>query len=130
MKEIKLLENSGILLKGATRKSTRQKGGFLNFLRPLMTARLPLRKSALTPLAKSVFLPLVSSAGMLAVDAAIQRNIYRSGTKALIISNEEMRDLMKIVKSLEELGLLIKGISKRIKNEAKPLKGGFLSMLL
>ena len=95
-----------------------------------MTAGLPLIKSALTPLAKSVFLPLVSSTGMLAVDAAIQRNIYRSGTKALIISNEEMRDLMKIVKSLEELGLLIKGISKRIKNEAKPLKGGFLSMLL
>ena len=130
MKEIKLLENSGILLKGATRKSTRQKGGFLNFLRPLMTARLPLRKSALTPLAKSVFLPLVSSAGMLAVDAAIQRNIYRSGTKALIISNEEMRDLMKIVKSLEELGLLLKGISKRIKNETKHQKGRFLSMLL
>ena len=95
-----------------------------------MTARLPLIKSALTLLAKSAFLPLVLSAGMLAADAAIQRNIYRSGTKALIISNAEMRDLMKIVKSLEELGLLIKGISKRIKNEAKHLKGGFLSMLL
>ena len=63
-----------------------------------MTARLPLIKSALTLLAKSVFLPLVLSAGMLAADAAIQRNICRSGTKALIISNEEMRDLMKIVK--------------------------------
>ena len=48
----------------------------------------------------------------------------------LIISNEEMNDIMKIVKSLEESGLLIKGVSQTIKNEAKEQKGGFLGMLL
>ena len=41
-----------------------------------------------------------------------------------------MNDIMKIVKSLEESGFLIKGVSKTIKNEAKEQKGGFLSMLL
>ena len=58
------------------------------------------------------------------------KKIHGSGTTALIISNEEMEDIMKIVKSLEELGLLIKGISETIKNEAKEQKGRFLSMLL
>ena len=47
----------------------------------------------------------------------------------LIISNEKMNDIMKIVKSLEESGLLIKGFSETIKNEAKEQKGGFLEML-
>ena len=55
---------------------------------------------------------------------------YGSRTTALIISNEEMENAMKIVKSLEESGLLIKGFSETIKNEAKKQKGGFLSMLL
>ena len=53
-----------------------------------------------------------------------------SGFITLIISNEEMDDIMKIVKSLEDSGLLIKGVSETIKNEAKEQKGGFLSMLL
>ena len=75
MKVIKSLENRGILLKGTTRKITSQEGGFLSFLRPLMTADLPLMKSALTPLAKIVLLPLGFSAGMLAADAAIQKKI-------------------------------------------------------
>ena len=48
----------------------------------------------------------------------------------LIISNEKMSDIMKTVKFLEESGLLIKGVSDTIKNEAKEQKGGFLSMLL
>ena len=48
----------------------------------------------------------------------------------LIILNEEMNDIMKIVKSLEESGLLIKGASEAIKNEAKEQKGGFVEMLL
>ena len=54
--------------------------------------------------------------------------MYVSGKTALIISNEEMEDIMNIVKSLEESGL-IKGISETIKNEAREQKGGFLSML-
>ena len=49
---------------------------------------------------------------------------------ALIISNKEVDDIMKIVKSLKESGLLIKGVSKTVKNEAKEQKGGFLRMLL
>ena len=53
-----------------------------------------------------------------------------SGFITLIISNEEMNDIMKIVKSLEDSGLLIKGVSGTIKNDAKEQKGGFLSMLL
>ena len=48
----------------------------------------------------------------------------------LIIRNEEMDDNMRIVKSIEESGLVIKGISEKNKNEAKEHKGGFLSMLL
>ena len=102
MKVIKSLENRRILFKGTTRKITSQEGGFLNFLRPLMTANLPLMKSELTPLAKIVLLPLGLSGGMSAADAAIQKKIYGSGhpsdlasrTAALIISNEEMEDIM------------------------------------
>ena len=54
MKVIKFLENRGISLNGITRKITSQEGGFLNFLRPSMTARLPLMKNVLIPLAKNV----------------------------------------------------------------------------
>ena len=60
MKVINSLENRGILLKGTTRKITTQEGGFLNFLRPLMTAGLSLMKSVLTPVA----VPLGLSTGM------------------------------------------------------------------
>ena len=96
MKVIKSLENRGVSLKGTTIKITSQEGGFLNFLRPLMTAGLPLMKSVLTPIAKSVSLPLELSAGMPALDAAIQKKTYGLGdpsylascTTALIISNE------------------------------------------
>ena len=72
-KVIKSLENRGILLKGTTKKISSQEGGFLNFLRPLMTAGLPLMKSVLIPLAKNVLLPLGLSAGMSAADATIQK---------------------------------------------------------
>ena len=58
MRAIKTSENRGILLKGTTRKITSQEGGFLNFLRPLMTAGLQLIKSVLTPLAKGFLIPL------------------------------------------------------------------------
>ena len=56
---------------------------------------------------------------MLAAEAAIQKKNHGSGTTTLIILNEKMGDIMKIVKSIEESGLLIKGIRKTIKNEAK-----------
>ena len=119
MKVIKLLENRGILLKATTRKISNQEGGFLNFLRPLVTAGLPLVKRALTPLAKNLLLPLGLLGGMSAADVSFQKKIYGSGTTALIISNEEMEDIIKIVNSREASGLFIKGISETIKNEAK-----------
>ena len=56
--------------------------------------------------------------------------MIRYGTTTLIISNEEMNDIMKIIKSLEEPGLLIKGISETMKNETKEQKGGFVGMFL
>ena len=56
--------------------------------------------------------------------------MFGSGFTILISSNEEMNDIMKIVKSLEESELLIKGVSETIKNEAKEQKGEFLSTLL
>ena len=60
-----------------------------------MTAGLPLMKSVLTPLAKSFFIPLGLSAGTPTADAAIQKKIYGWGTTELIISNEEMENIMK-----------------------------------
>ena len=53
-----------------------------------------------------------------------------NNTTTLIISNDEMKDIIEIVKSLEDSGLLLKGVSETIQNEAKEQKGGFLSMLL
>ena len=65
-----------------------------------------------------------------AIDAAIQKQIFGSGTTTLIISNLKMNDVMEMVKSIEESGLFIRGISKSIKNEATEQKVGFPSMLL
>ena len=65
-----------------------------------------------------------------AADAAIHKKIFGSSNTTLIVSNEEMNNIMKIIKSLEKSGLLIKGLSETIKKEAKEQKGGFLSMLL
>ena len=76
-----------------------------------MTAGLPLTKSVLATLAKGIVLPIELSAAMSTKDAAIHKKVYVSRTTALIIENEEMEDIMKIVKSLEESGLPIKGIS-------------------
>ena len=87
-------------------------------------------KNALTPLAKTVLFPLRLSAGISVADAAIQKKIYGSGATALIISIDEMEDIMKIVKSLEESGLLINGISEAIRNGTKEQKDRFLPMLL
>ena len=98
-----------------------------------MTAGLSLIKIASTALAKSFLLPFGLSAGMSVVDAAIQKKKKKkngSGTTALIISNGEMKDVMKIVKQLEEWKLLIQGICETIENETKEQNGGFLSMLL
>ena len=56
--------------------------------------------------------------------------MFGSGTTTSIISNEEMNDIMKTIRSLEESGLLIKSFSETIKNKINEQKGGFLRMLL
>ena len=90
---------------------------------------MPLTGSVLKPLGKSVSIPLGLSAVASATDAAIHKKMFGSGNTALIISNEKMNDIMKIVKSLEKSVSLIKGVSEIIKNDAKEQKGGFLGML-
>ena len=84
----------------------------------------------LKPLAKSVLIPLRLTAVAAATDAAIHKKMFWSGSTKLIISNEEIEDIMRKVKSLEESGLLIKYISEAIKNERKEQKVGFLQILL
>ena len=56
--------------------------------------------------------------------------MFGSGTTTLIISNEEMNGIMKIINSLEKSGVLLKGLSQTIKNEAKEQRGGFLRIFL
>ena len=100
------------------------------FLESSLNPRLPLIKNVLKPLDKSVLISLGLAASASATEAAINKKMLGSGMNTLIISNEEINDIMKIVKSLEESGLLIKVVSETIKNEAKEQKDGFLSMLL
>ena len=60
----------------------------------------------------------------------LKKKAHGSGTTTLIISNEEMNDIMTIVQALEYSNILLKGVTKTIKNEIKEQKGGFLSNLL
>ena len=104
-----------------------QSGGFLGSLLSKLAG--PLMKVAI-PLAKNVLAPLGITAATSAIDAGIQKKIHDSGTTALIISNKKMNYIMKVVQSLEDSNILLKGVSKTIKNETKEQKGGFLIMLL
>ena len=81
------------------------------------------------PLAKNVLSPLGLTAAMSAIDGSIQKKVHGSGVK-LIIEQEDMNDIMKIIKALENSGVLLKGVSKTVKSETKEQRGGFLSMLL
>ena len=110
-----------------------QSGGFLGrLLGPLLKTGLPLIKNVIKPLAKSVLIPLGLTAAASAADAGIHKKILGSGNNntTLIISNYEMKDIIKIVKSLQDSCLLLKGVSETIQNEAKEEKGEFLSTLL
>ena len=109
-----------------------QSGIFVGkLLGPLLKTGFPLMKSLIIPLAKSVLIPLGLTAVALAADAGIHKKILGSGNNTtLIISNKDMDDLIKIVKSLEDSGLLLKEITESVQNEIKEQKGGFLSMLL
>ena len=108
-----------------------QSGGSLGkLLGPLLKTGLPLIKNAITPSAKSVLIPSGLTAAASAADAGINKKISGSGNTTLIISNKDMGDLIQIVRSLEDSGLLLKGVTESVQNEVKEQKGGFLSILL
>ena len=104
-----------------------QSGGFLGNLLDKLAG--PLMKVAM-PLAKNVLAPLGLTAAMSAIDGSIKKKMLGSGTTTLIISNDEMDGILKIVKSLENSGVLLKGVSETIQHEVKEQRGGFLGMLL
>ena len=131
-KLINALNNSAtdIKLSKAQIKKIIQSRGFLGKLLSKLAG--PLMKVAL-PLAKKLLAPLGLTAAMSAIDGSIQKKTHGSGaTKGagvkLIIEQEDMNDIMKIIKALENSGILLKGVSKAIKNETKEQRGGFLSM--
>ena len=113
------------------KKNNSQEEGFLdNFLGPLIKVGWPLTKNILKALANSALIPLGLTTAASVANAGIQNKNYGFWMTALIISNKEMKDTMKIVKSLEEFGSLIKDFNEKIEIEAKEQKGGFLGMLL
>ena len=102
-----------------------QLGGFLGrLLVPLLKTGLPLMKSVIQPLAKSFLIPLGLTAAASLASAGIHKKILGSGhNTTLIISNDEMEDILKEVKSLKDSGLSLEGVSETIKDEAKEQKG-------
>ena len=112
-----------------------QSGRFLGSLlselaSPLMTVAVPLEKNILAPLGNTV--------AVSAIDAVIQKKIHCPGrtlssasrATTLIISDKEINDIIKIVWALEDSNILLKAVTKNIKNKTKEQKGGILSMLL
>ena len=93
-----------------------QSWGFLGrLLRPLLKTGLPLIKNEIKPLSKSVLIPLGLTEAASAADTGIHEKTLGSGKMpTLIISNDEI-NIIKIVKSLEDSGLLLKGLLKQFK---------------
>ena len=104
-----------------------QSGRFLGSLLSKLAG--PLLKVAI-PLTKNVLAQLGITAAASAIDAGIQKKIHGLGTTALIISNEEMSEIMTIVQALKDSNILLKGVTRTTTNETKKQQGGFLSMLL
>ena len=98
-----------------------QKGGFLRFLAPLLKSGLPLLKSVIKP-----FGMLWLTAAASATDAAINKKILGSGTTTLIISNDEIDEILKIVKSLEYSRVSLKELVRQLKMKPKKKKEDFL----
>ena len=114
-----------------------QSGGFLGrLLGLLLKTELPLIKNVIKPLAKSVLVPLGLTTAASAADARIHEKLLGSDNNnnnnntnnnaTLIISNNEIKVIIKIVKSLEDSGLLLDGVTKTVQNEVRQQKGGFL----
>ena len=104
-----------------------QSGGFLGSLLSKIVGAL---MNIAVLFAKNILAALGITAAASAIDPGIREKMHGSGTTTLIISNEEMNDVMKIVQALEDSNFLLKGVTKIIKNETKEQKGGFFSMLL
>ena len=97
---------------------------------PLLKTDLSIIENVPKSLAKSVLIAIGLTAAASATDAVIQKKVYGSAMITLIISNEEMDVIMKIIKSLKESDLLIKRVSEAIKNETNEQQCGFIGMLL
>ena len=93
-----------------------QSGGFLRSL--LSKLEGPLMKIAI-PLAKNILAPLGITAAVSTIHAGIKMKINSSGTTTLKISKKEINDIIKIVQALEDSNVLLKGVTKTIKNETK-----------
>ena len=117
---------TNIKLSKAQIKKFIQSGGFLGKLLSKLAG--PLMKVAM-PLAKNALASLGLTAAMPAIDGSIQKKIRSDGVK-LVIEQEDMNDIIKIIEALENSGILLKGVTKAIENETKEQRGGFLSMLL
>ena len=97
-------------------------------------------KNVIKPLAKTVLIPLGLTTAASAADPGIHKKVLGSGHHSsdsashnntlLIISNDEMKDIIEIVKSLEDSSLLPEGVSETVQNKARKQRGGFCSMLL
>ena len=98
-----------------------QPGGFLDkILGPFLKTGLPLLKSVIKPLGL-----LGLTAASSAIDAGVQKKIYGSGTTTLVISNEEINDIMKLVQALEDSNILLKDVTKQLKMKQKNKKEDF-----
>ena len=92
-----------------------------------MTPGLPLMKKVPTPLATSILVPLGLTVTASATNSTIQNKTFGS-VATLLFSKEALNDITKIVKSQEGAGLMIKGVTEKVKNEVKEQKPGFLGM--
>ena len=110
-----------IKLRKAQIKKLIRSGRFLGKLLSKLAG--PLIKVAM-PLAKNVLAPLGLTVAISAIDGSMQKKIHGSGVK-LIIEQEDMNDIMKIIEAFENSGILLKGVSKTIEIETKEQRGGF-----
>ena len=119
--------STGIKLSKTRLSKIIQSGGFLGrILVPLLKTGLPLLKSVIESLG---LLGLTSASS--AIHVGVQKKIYGSGSAAaLITSYNDIQNILKVVKSLEDSGVLLKGVTETIHNDISEQKGGFLSMLL
>ena len=118
--------STNLKLSGAQISKIIESGGFLGrLLGPLLKTGLPLIKNVIKSLAKSVLISLGLTAAASAADAGIHKKILGSGTATLIISNEEMNDVMRIVQALEDSIFYWKESPKQLKTKQKNKKEDF-----